>query len=357
MPVIDVDALLAPITAESPAGEDLEYDPAFLEAMRLADGTPERVMGDTIVPAEEPDWRKLQTACADLLLRSKDLRVGLLLLRSLLQTSSLPGLQAGMQVLAGLVDRYWDNLYPALDPSDNNDPTERTNVLSTLADPTIVITPLRDAPLIRSTTFGTLSLRDIELAEGKTKPASGVTPLDNASVHAAFMDCDIEALASYASAAAATAGQVHALSTSLGSHVQAVACPDFDALLAVLSTIEVTLRVRLDERRPEDAASDAGSPNAGSAALAPSDGSGHPSNANSAAPSAGPARITSRDDVVRMLDALCEYYSRSEPSSPVPLLLKRARRLVKMDFLAILGDLAPEAVDKMTLIKGPDESS
>jgi len=38
------------------------------------------------------------------------------------------------------------------------------------------------------------------------------------------------------------------------------------------------------------------------------------------------------------------------------LLLKRARRLVKMDFLAIMSDLAPEALDKITAIKGPDES-
>lgn len=351
MPVIDVNALLEPIATDMPAGADLEYDPAFLAVMRLADGTPERVMGDTIVPAEEPDWQKLQTACADLLLRSKDLRVGLLLLRALLQTTSLPGLQAGMQLLTGLIDRYWDNLYPALDTADNNDPTERINVLSTLVDPTIVITPLRDAPLLRSPTFGTLSLRDIELAEGKTRPASGVTPLDTASVHAAFMDCDLEELESYASAAASAAGQVRALSTSLGTHVQAVACPDFDALLALLSTIEATLRVRLNERRPQDAA-----PDAESEALAPSVGSGHLSNANIAAPSADPMRITSRDDVVRMLDALCAYYNRSEPSSPVPLLLKRARRLVKMDFLAIMSDLAPEALDKITAIKGPDES-
>jgi len=351
MPVIDVDALLTPVSADMPAGDDLEYDPAFLEVMRLANGTPERVMGDTVVPAEEPDWQKLQTACADLLLRSKDLRIGLLLLRALLHRNSLPGLHAGMQLLAGLVDRYWDNLYPALDTSDDNDPTERINVLSTLADPTIVITPLRDAPLLRSPTFGTLALRDIELAEGKTRPAPGVTPLDIASVHAAFMDCDLQELESYASAAASAAGQVRALSTSLGNHVQAVACPDFDSLLALLSTIEATLQVRLNERRPQDAA-----PDAESGAHAPSDASGHLGNEKMAAPNTDPMRIASRDDVVRVLDALCAYYNRSEPSSPVPLLLKRARRLVKMDFLAIMSDLAPEALDKITAIKGPDES-
>jgi type VI secretion system protein ImpA len=352
MPVIDVDALLAPVSTDMPAGDDLEYDPAFLEVNRLADGTPERVMGDTVVPAEEPDWQKIQTACADLLLRSKDIRIGLLLLRALLHRGSLPGLQAGMQLLAGLVDRYWDSLYPALDTSDDNDPTERINVLSTLVDPAIVITPLRDAPLLRSPTFGTLSLRDIELAEGKTRPAPGTTPLDIASVHAAFMDCDLEGLVSYASAAASAAEQVKQLSTSLGTKVQAISCPDFDALLALLSTIEATLRVRLNERRPQDEP-----PDAESEAQSAGDTSTPVGNQKAAAPKTDPMQIRSRDDVVRVLDALCAYYNQNEPSSPVPLLLKRARRLVKLDFLAIMSDLAPEALDRITAIKGPDESS
>ncbi|UHD16124.1 type VI secretion system protein TssA [Thiocapsa bogorovii] len=349
MPVIDVDALLTPVSAEMPAGEDREYDPAFLEVMRLAAGTPERVMGNTVVPAEQPDWQRVQSACVDILLQSKDLRIATLLLRALIRTSSLPGLQAGIQVLVGIVDRYWDQLYPSLDASDDNDATERISVLATLTDPTVLLTPLRDAPLIRSRTFGPLSLRDIELAEGKSKPPSGVTPLDTASVHAAFMDCDLDELASHAIAAASASEQIRALSASLGAHVQAMASPDFDALLTLLSSIETTLRARLNERRPADAA-----PDADSSAHQPSSVSGHGGSGRMSSSNADSMQITGRDDVVRVLDAVCAYYTRSEPSSPVPLLLKRARRLATMDFLAIMNDLVPEALDKVTAIKGPD---
>jgi type VI secretion system protein ImpA len=58
------------------------------------------------------------------------------------------------------------------------------------------------------------------------------------------------------------------------------------------------------------------------------------------------------------LDAICEYYSRTEPASPVPLLLKRARRLAEMSFLEIIGNLAPETLGSIQHITtGPDAES
>ncbi|ESQ09452.1 MAG TPA: type VI secretion system protein TssA [Chromatiaceae bacterium] len=347
MPGIDVDALLKPVSADLPAGEDLEYDPAFLEIVRLAEGTPERVMGETIIPAEEPNWHQLESACTGILLRSKDLRIALLLLRALIRTASLPGFQSGIQLLIGMLERYWDNLHPGLDAADDNDPTERISVLASLVDPNLMLTPLREATLIRSRVFGELSLRDIELVEGKAKPLPGAAILDAASLHAAFMDCDLDELSSHAHAASAAVESIRTLSALLQTRVQATAVPDFDPLSSMLSAIQTALQARLNERAP--AAATADEPQVRSH----SEQTGH-----AAAPAApvDPMRIASRDDVVRILDALCDYYKRNEPSSPVPLLLSRARRLATMDFLAIVTDLVPEALDKVTLIQGPDDN-
>ena len=49
--------------------------------------------------------------------------------------------------------------------------------------------------------------------------------------------------------------------------------------------------------------------------------------------------IRSRDDVVRTLDGLCEYYRQVEPSSPVPFLLRRAQKLATMDFVQAMHEL------------------
>ncbi|MFO1156846.1 MAG: hypothetical protein U1E43_08825 [Rhodospirillales bacterium] len=67
-----------------------------------------------------------------------------------------------------------------------------------------------------------------------------------------------------------------------------------------------------------------------------------------------PAEVASRDDVVRLLDRICAYYERYEPSSPVPLLLARARRWVFKDFIDVLRDIAPDAVAQAEAIRGHD---
>ena len=86
MSVIDVDKLLQEISAETPCGADLGYDPTFQELIRAAQGRPERRMGDSIAPAEEPDWGQVRKLALSLLARSKDLRVALYLTRALLDT-------------------------------------------------------------------------------------------------------------------------------------------------------------------------------------------------------------------------------------------------------------------------------
>ena len=65
---------------------------------------------------------------------------------------------------------------------------------------------------------------------------------------------------------------------------------------------------------------------------------------------------TNNQNVVKMLDKLVQYYGRHEPSSPIPILLERAKRLVPMNFFEIMKDLAPEGIAQLTVIRGPDGS-
>jgi type VI secretion system protein ImpA len=62
--------------------------------------------------------------------------------------------------------------------------------------------------------------------------------------------------------------------------------------------------------------------------------------------------IRSREDVVKLLEKICEYYRRTEPSSPVPLILKRAARLAEMNFMEIINDLSPDSISQIRTITG-----
>ena len=63
-------------------------------------------------------------------------------------------------------------------------------------------------------------------------------------------------------------------------------------------------------------------------------------------------RVNNTDDVIRALDQILAYYARSEPSSPLPLLIERAKRLVRADFMTIMRDMAPAGVENVSVISG-----
>jgi type VI secretion system protein ImpA len=65
-----------------------------------------------------------------------------------------------------------------------------------------------------------------------------------------------------------------------------------------------------------------------------------------------PGTISSQADVVAALDRIMAYYAQQEPSSPIPLLLKRVRRLVGADFLTILNDIVPQGTDTVRTLAG-----
>ena len=75
-------------------------------------------------------------------------------------------------------------------------------------------------------------------------------------------------------------------------------------------------------------------------------------------PSAGgamasaPGALRHRDDVVRTLDQVCDWIQRNEPTNPAPLLIRRAQRLMTMDFMDIIRDLAPEGLSQIENIAG-----
>ena len=66
-------------------------------------------------------------------------------------------------------------------------------------------------------------------------------------------------------------------------------------------------------------------------------------------------RVTSNQDVLKALDMIISHYEQNEPSSPVPLLIKRAKRLVGKSFVDIIRDLSPDAMSQVKVVSGEEE--
>jgi len=342
MSTVDVNALLQERDPAEPCGPNLEYDPAFLELEQAVLGKPEVQYGDTITPAVPPDWKVVKKSALGMLSRSVDLRLVMPLLRASLALDGVSGMAACFQLIERLLEERWDSVHPQLDPDDDNDPMLRINSLATLVDPVTVLREVRDATIIVLPGLGPISVRDLEVANGEVAPAAGASKLAMTSIEAALADVPAEQVGVVAAALTHSFDSVRAIETLLVKQVGSSQALNLDPLTRLLGRgrdfIASAVPAANDPVVEEQAALDPGVPAAAGSAARPAGISGE---------------INSRDDVLKMIDKICGYYERSEPSSPVPLLLQRAKRLVPKNFFELLEDLAPDGINHFTMISGP----
>ncbi|MEQ1854794.1 MAG: type VI secretion system protein TssA [Chthoniobacteraceae bacterium] len=338
-----VDSLLEPISSENPCGEDIGYDPQFVELETMLQGKEET----QFAAAEEPDWKAVTARCLELFKRSKDLRVALRLTLGLVRTEGLPGFRDGLLLMKGMIERYWEPFYPRLDPEDNNDPLERVNIFSSLAtpagtfgDPFQFLLRLRQAPLSDSSQMGRISMVDVERSVSGT-PAEGGAVLSASQVQGAFRSTPPARLREIYDAIVDSQSAVKAIDDLLTKTVGATNAVAFDPLAATLKELQKTLAPYAAAGESLDAGS--GQQNVAGGGESSAEGSGISGS------------VRTRQDVIRVLEQICEFYRRTEPSSPVPLLLQRARRLVDMDFVQLLTDLAPQSMSQINVIAGIKE--
>ena len=334
---MDVPLLLAAVSANSPCGEDMEYDADFLQLERAAKGQPERSMGDSILPAEPPQWRDIQQQSLDLLQRSKDLRITHFLLQSALALQGVAGLAQALSLIDALLRDYWAELHPRLDADDDNDPTVRINALTGLTCDTN-IRLLRESILTRSRTFGPVSLRAALNASGLQSFAD--EQLGAQQLNAAFLDSDPEQLQATRDALSAARAACEAIEQQVNEQVGSAQGVDLSALKQPLKQALQILNQAVPGSSVPEAVSEDNAPSVESAA----------------APAAPRplGDIANRDDVLRSLDKILAYYTRHEPSSPLPVLLNRAKNLVHADFAAIVRNLIPDGMSQFENLRGPD---
>ncbi|OGF13748.1 MAG: hypothetical protein A2W00_03610 [Candidatus Eisenbacteria bacterium RBG_16_71_46] len=332
---MDVGQLLQEVSSDAPCGPNLQYDSAFRELELAAAGKPEQSIGESVIPGQDPTWPDVKDRALELLRRTKDLRVAVQLTHSLLRTDGIGGLSDGLSIVSGLVERYWDSVHPQLDPEDGNDPTLRLNTLANLADWDAQVRALRELPLVSSRVLGRVSLRDVERANGSA-PASGededTTPLDVAAIDIAFDELDDAALEALAVSARSSVASLAKIQSVVSDKAGSAGSVDLSRLSDTLKAIDRVLSEQIARRSPAAA------------------GNGAPGGAGRSGGLSG--EVSSREDVIRLLDKACEYYRRHEPSSPIPLLLQRAKRLVSKDFLEIVKDIAPGGLSEVQSIGG-----
>lgn len=145
-------ASLVPIPGEQPAGADLRYD-TRLDAIKEA-------RREELLPGADfktADWAAVVSLCSTLLQKeTKDLQLAAWLTEALMRRQNFAGLLTGISITRGLVDGFWDTIYPL--PEDG-DLELRAGPLEWIGSKLAL--PVRLTPVI-----GRLSCADLDTARG-----------------------------------------------------------------------------------------------------------------------------------------------------------------------------------------------
>src|SRR5579884_1086783 len=169
MPISIAD-LLQPISPDQPSGADVRYAPIteeIKEARRSEDAAAQGVWKREVKTA---DYARVITLARDTLAKkSKDLQIAGWLAEGLLARESFPGLQQGLQLIHGLLENFWDTVWPMID--EDGDLEMRATPLRWVGSQLTVL--VRSAPISQS---GISWLRYKESRTVPSEEEAGINP-------------------------------------------------------------------------------------------------------------------------------------------------------------------------------------
>jgi type VI secretion system protein ImpA len=323
----EIEALLEPISAEAPCGADLE------DTQLLAGFDAFRLFGNATPLPVDTDWRALRDQSLEALTKSRDLRLLAHLAAAVVRIDGLGAFCSVIAVADSWLTQHWDLVFPRVD----EDAVLRKNALNCFADRMAVVDAVRRAPIVAHRQFGAFCLRDLELSTGQLAPTEADTnPPTSAQMDATLAGTSVEELSALAGQLTAATGALRNIVSAMQNRGGYESAPDLDPVLKPLARMEKLCTDQLQTRMP-------GTETVSGEAGGESDGA-------RAAPGSG--EIKSRQDAIRAIDAAATFFRKNEPSSPVPLLLDRAKRLVSKTFMEVLEDLAPDGVMQAKLVGG-----
>lgn len=313
----DIDALLQPVSDEAPSGPDLSYDPARQEIEQAFDTSASGEAGE-----DDTDWTATIRLILDQGTRTRDIWLGVYLARAGARAGRLDTVEEGCAYLAGLFETFWDSVHPTLDEYGFVGRKGPCESLTRIGE---FIGPLRRTPLIQHPRLGSYSGEDIERFAEQGDAADGY-----GMFRAALEQTDEEEIRATIDRLDHIRDAIRRVDKVLTENADGDTGTNFTPTYEALEAIRRGLAPYAGLDQAEEASADGDE--------------SHDSEAPRNGAARGNGRIESREDVVRALDAVMDYYRLREPASPVPVALNRAKRWVTMDFLSVIEDIAPDSL-------------
>lgn len=323
-PVLEIEALLAPISGDDPAGAPVPFDVRDkLEKDRKEEDPADFAEDDPMRPeqAKKADWRNIIRLTQDTLTESsKDLLVAARLLEALVKVHGFAGLRDGLRLLRELVEQCWDRVYPVIEEGDVeiragpfnwlDDPDRGARFPSTLRSVPMVVGP--------DGQYGWLDWK---------ASLDGKGPVSRDMFEQAILATTLEQCETAAEDLAQSVDELNQLTQRLEAQMGEHA-PGMTSLRPALEDCHRLMQEILLRKRPgEGGKSDEG-------AEQPEAGSGARSDGRPAA---------NRAEAYRQLAHAADVLQALEPHSPIPYLVRRAVELGALPFPQLMQALIRDA--------------
>lgn len=338
MTAAELAKLLAPVSAEAPCGADLEQTSAteLYELDRLATREPPREQGRPGEPGykevagKEPDWSAVRAKAEELFAKGKHLRVAVVLGRALTNNQGIEGMWASLRLLHALLEQYWDSVYPRLEDATPDGAQLRINEILPVVHVDTLNFDLRARKFFDAPGAGAVLVRDVESAAGRFPARQGVSVTSSDQIKQALHSLPPERAQALRAAVTGCGEEIKALRSLLSEKAGAANVPDFKTLSDIVQALAAVVDAGAAQTEPATSEQQVGAGEVRAAS----------------------GTIASREDAVRMLESVCAFLERYEPSNPAPLLIRRAKDLIGRPFLEIVEELAPDGVNQVKHIAG-----
>lgn len=368
--VLDFAKLLAPIPGDKPTGIDLRTNagptsPYYqVKDARNAARAAERQMEGGLEDAPMPDWKAVVThATKTLSTVSKDLEVAAYLIEALCRTNGFAGLRDGFKLTKGLVEQFWDNLYPV--PDEEGIATKVAPLTGLNGDDSegTLIAPINRIPMMDDPGLGRLNYSNYLQAAATEKIIDPKAKEKKIAAGALSMEIFQKGIdgtpASYFrnmfDDITATLDEFSQLGTLMDTKAGSAAPPTSsirttinNVLDAVNNVAKAKLAITMPTAAPvEEKAEEAAKPGAdGKPAAGGGGGKAAEEEKGEKLPN-----IRNRDDALNAILLLGNYFRRTEPSSLVPFALEQAVRWARMSLPELLVELIPDDGPRKALFK------
>ncbi|MBV8544873.1 MAG: type VI secretion system protein TssA [Acidobacteria bacterium] len=327
----EIEALLAPVSAENPSGESLRFDAVYDDIKRMREeddaALPQGVWQRELKRADWPGIAAL--ASQTLATRSKDLQLGAWLTEAWAQLYGFAGLAHGLRLIAALCDAFWDTVNPMFDEGSVD---ARIAPVAWLGSEKFLFT-VKSIPITAPAGENAAAFcwRDWEVARHEP---------EQASVLAGVSLTPVSVLEALSRDTAAAVEAVDALKAVLSARLGDEAAPSLAPLRNTLTGVAAFV-ARARQDRP------------GSQEVPAMDPVSEPPLADSPATpviaSAPGSPISSRADAYQRLREASDFLLRTEPHSPVPFLVRRAISWGNMTLAEVLEQLLSKNADLATI--------